>query len=200
MTTHDHPTPQHAQPGRRPRRQHAVLGVALAAALTGCTSAAAVPADVTVDAAAPVVSHGEIYVDAPLSTVWRLQTDVANWPTWRSDVDATQVTQPFTVDSTFRWQTSGLDITSRIFQVSPMARTAWGGPSMGIDAIHVWTYAPTGNGVMVRTQESWSGTQVEAQAATLQPALDRALQTWLGDLKKKAEDHAPTVSAPTPPG
>jgi hypothetical protein len=81
-----------------------------------------------------------------------------------------------------------------------MARTAWGGPSMGIDAIHVWSYSPTGNGVTVRTQESWSGTQVEAHATTLQPALDGALQTWLGDLKKEAEHRAPTVSTLTPPG
>jgi hypothetical protein len=62
------------------------------------------------------------------------------------------------------WSTEGLDgITSTVQQVAPKARLVWGGPAQGITAVHVWTFTATEDGVLVHTEESWTGEPVEAQ-------------------------------------
>lgn len=148
------------------------------------------PDDVGIDAAAPVVSRHEIPVRAPLRAVWQLHTDVAAWPAWHSQVDGTQPEGPFEVGAVFRWQTTGLDITSTVAQVAPLRRTVWGGPAHGITGVHVWTFTDTGAEVLVRTEESWDGEPVRAAVADLQHALDASLLTWLRDLRDTAEARA----------
>ena len=39
-----------------------------------------------IDRTAPVIVHHEIDINAPLDTVWRLQTDVNGWPAWQTDI------------------------------------------------------------------------------------------------------------------
>lgn len=68
-----------------------------------------------------------------------------------------------------------------------MRRIVWTGPAQGIDAVHVWEFIATSGGVRVRTEESWRGDVVRANAATLQPVLDGALQDWLTRLKTTSE-------------
>lgn len=94
---------------------------------------------------------------------------------------------PLTVGSVFRWQTAGLDMTSTVEEVDPPRRIVWGGPAQGIIAVHVWTFDERGDGVLVRTAESWEGDPVTAQPETLQPALDGSLRAWLENLKHEAE-------------
>jgi hypothetical protein len=64
----------------------------------------------------------------------------------------------------------------------------WGGSAQGIVAVHVWMLGPQQDGVLVRTEESWEGEPVNAQAEVLQPALDGSLRNWLENLKRAAED------------
>jgi hypothetical protein len=63
-----------------------------------------------IDADAPVITRDEILSYAPIDTIWRIQTDVAGWPSWQPDVDGAQVDGPLSVGAVFHWQTSGLDI------------------------------------------------------------------------------------------
>lgn len=46
----------------------------------------AIPAGI--DGNAPVIARHEIDINAPLDTVWRLQTDVNDWPAWHDAVVA----------------------------------------------------------------------------------------------------------------
>lgn len=154
--------------------------------------------DIEIDATAPVVSRTEIVIHAPLQAVWDLHTDVAGWPTWQSDIDDTQPRGPLAVGAVFGWQTAGLDITSTVAQFDSPRRVVWGGPAHGITGIHVWTFTPTADGVLVRTEESWDGEPVRAAVDALQAALDTSLQTWLRNLKRTAEAAA-TSSSPTTP-
>jgi uncharacterized protein YndB with AHSA1/START domain len=142
---------------------------------------------VDIDNDAPVISREELFIPAPLETVWKLHIDVDAWPGWRSDVDSAQLAGPFGAGSAFRWRTAGLDITSTITQVVPGSRTTWGGPAGGIDGVHVWEFTPRDGGVLVRTKESWSGDPVGADAPALQSALDESLRVWLRDLRAEAE-------------
>ncbi len=140
-----------------------------------------------INTAAPVVTRDEILVDAPIETIWSLQTDVAAWPSWQPDVDGAESEGALAVGSVFRWQTAGLDITSTVGQIDPPHRIVWGGSAQGITAVHFWSLEPKADGVLVRTEESWAGEPVEAQVETLQGALDGSLRAWLENLKRAAE-------------
>lgn len=152
-----------------------------------------------INTAAPVITRDEIFIHAPIETIWDIQTDVASWPSWQPDVDSAQADGPLTVGSVFHWQTAGLDITSTVEEVDPPHRIAWGGPAQGIVAVHVWTLDERDDNVLVSTAESWEGDPVSAQAGPLQAALDQSLRNWLENLKRTAGSSA--VSQPTrPPG
>ncbi|WP_055586242.1 SRPBCC family protein [Streptacidiphilus griseoplanus] len=145
--------------------------------------------DVHPDETAPVITRKEIVVNAPLQTVWKVQTDVENWPTWQPNVTSLVKETPGALrsGSVFRWATEGLDITSTVKTVEHDKCLAWGGPAQGINAIHVWTFTPVKGGVLVRTEESWTGAPVVANTAVLQAALDNSLQNWVNNLKHRSE-------------
>ncbi|MER6036061.1 SRPBCC family protein [Streptomyces sp. NPDC001835] len=145
--------------------------------------------DVQIDASAPVITRDDILIHAPLHTIWKIQTDVENWPTWQPNVDVVVKDTPGRLrpGSVFRWTTEGLNITSTVKQVDYGKRLAWGGPAQGITAIHVWTFTPTTDGVLVHTEESWTGDPVTANKDTLQTALDNSLHNWVNNLKHQAE-------------
>ena len=142
---------------------------------------------------APVITRDEILIEAPIETIWEIQTNVADWPSWQPDVDAAQTEGPLDVGSVFRWQTAGLDIASTVEEIDAPRRIGWGGPAQGIVAVHVWTLEPQDEGVLVRTEESWEGDPVTAQVETLQGALDASLRAWLENLKRTAEERSGTA-------
>jgi hypothetical protein len=145
--------------------------------------------DVTIDATAPVITRDDIVIRSSLRTVWRLQTDVDNWPSWQPGVSSAHIETPgrLRVGSEFRWLVEGLDVTSTVLQIEPERRIVWGGPGSGIAAVHVWTFTPRRDGVHVHTEESWSGAPVEADVPGAQAALDASLDAWLHNLKNAAE-------------
>ncbi|MGW3667027.1 SRPBCC family protein [Streptomyces sp. NPDC005141] len=147
---------------------------------------------VHVDEDAPVITRKNIVIHAPLETIWKVQTDVEKWPSWQPDVTSLVKDTPGRLrpGSVFRWKTQGLDITSTVKQVEHRRCLAWGGPAQGINAVHVWTFTPTKHGVLVHTEESWTGEPVVADTATLQTALDASLQNWLNNLKHDSENRS----------
>ena len=144
-----------------------------------------VPTDI--DKRAPVLAHHEIEIQAPLETIWRLQTDVNGWPDWHTDVTAARLDGPFQPGASFTWTSGGFTVTSTIYSVAERARTLWGGLASGVMGIHEWVYRETPNGVHVSTQESFSGDPVAADVAGMQSILDKSLTDWLNDLKAAAE-------------
>ncbi|GGR96830.1 MULTISPECIES: SRPBCC family protein [Streptomyces] len=173
----------------------ATTGTAAALTGEGLARTTATPrhtADVHIDESAPVITRDSVLIHAPLHTVWKVQTDVANWPSWQPDVDVVVKDTPGRLrpGSVFRWSTEGLDITSTVQQADYGKRLAWGGPAQGITAVHVWTFTQTRNGVLVHTEESWTGAPVLADQAALQSALDDSLRNWVNNLKHEAETQA----------
>lgn len=140
-----------------------------------------------IDQTAPVVSRNEIVIDAPLETVWKIQTGISAWTKWRPTVTAARFNGELKVGSAFKWEEGGLQITSTVQELVPLRRIVWTGPAQGIDAVHVWEFTTTEQGVRVRTEESWSGDTVRTNAAVLKPILDGALQDWLTRLKTTSE-------------
>ena len=144
----------------------------------------------TIDETAPVITRDSIVIHASLETVWRVHTDLLSWPEWQPGVGSMDLLTegPLRPGSSFRWYVEGLDIVSTVRQVEPQRRLVWAGPADGIDGVHVWEFAAEPGGVLVRTEESWSGEPVEADVAYAQQALDSSVSTWLRSLKRRAED------------
>ncbi|MET9767424.1 SRPBCC family protein [Streptomyces sp. NPDC006415] len=184
--------------------------------VAGALSAATAPAGATtrpaesltcrgegVDAGAKVRARTETVIDAPLSTVWKLQTDVERWPGWQIHVTSMDRLDhgPFRPGSAFRWTTpippnpatpaTSLDITSTVEQVKRGSCIRWTGPAVGeglhIDGVHVWTFTPVRGGVLVRTEETHTGEQVDANVPYATEILQQGLDAWLGELKTAAE-------------
>jgi hypothetical protein len=144
-----------------------------------------IPTDL--DRSAPVIAHHQIDIDAPLETVWRLQTDVNNWSSWQTEITQSHLDGPFAPGSSFTWTSYGFTVTSTIYEVAERARTLWGGEGQGIMGIHEWLYIPTPTGVRVTTNESFSGKPAEADKAGMQVILDKSLLDWFTHLKETAE-------------
>lgn len=156
------------------------------------------------DDAAQISYRAETLINAPLSTIWDLQTNVDGWPTWQQPVESmTRLDQgPLARDSRFRWTTpvpetpttpaTTLSITSTVQDIAPESCIRWSGPALGdglsIDnGVHVWNFNKVDGGVLVSTEESWTGAQVEADVPTATAALGAGLDAWLNDLKTTAE-------------
>ena len=140
-----------------------------------------------IDENAPVITRDEILIDAPLDTIWSLQTGISSWSEWQPDIDASTLEGPLEVGTVFRWQTYGLSIESTIQEIDAPRRIVWSGLAQGITAIHSWTMTPSEDRVLVHTEESWDGDPVRAEPEEMQQALDGSLRAWLQSLKHKAE-------------
>jgi len=140
-----------------------------------------------IDDRAPMVARKEILVDAPIDSVWALESDIDRWPQWQPGVSAARLDGPLTAGSIFRWKGQGLNITSTLQEVSPPTRISWTGKAPGIDAIHIWTFEPQGNSTRVVSEESWSGWLTRLlklfDARMLEKSMDQSLKV----LKSKAE-------------
>lgn len=146
----------------------------------------------------------ETLIKAPLRAIWELQTGVERWPAWQQPVTSIKRLDqgPLREGSRFQWTTPApatattpattLVITSSVQQVQPDNCIRWSGPALGdglgIDnGVHVWTFTEVDGGVLVRTEENWSGAQVEADVPTSTAFLGAGLEAWLKDLKAAAE-------------
>ncbi len=159
-----------------------------------------------VDAGAKVRARTETVIDAPLSAVWKLQTDVERWPSWQTHVTSMDRLDhgPFRPGSAFRWTTpvppnpatpaTSLDITSTVEQLRRGACIRWTGPAVGeglhIDGVHVWSFQKVRGGVLVRTEETHTGEQVDGDVPYATEILKQGLEAWLGELKTAAEDRS----------
>ncbi|MFG2991689.1 SRPBCC family protein [Streptomyces sp. NPDC048257] len=145
---------------------------------------------ITIDESAPVIVRLSTVIDAPLTTVWALHTDIAAWPAWNTDIDRAEADGPLRPGSSFSWRTHGLDITSTVQELVSGERIVWGGTVEGIAGVHVWTFEQSGERTTVRTEESWSGAPVDAAVDDLGKALHDSLEGWLSHLKNRAEQAA----------
>ncbi|HEY4460035.1 MAG TPA: SRPBCC family protein [Pseudonocardiaceae bacterium] len=171
--------------------------------------AQAAPASLTcqgqgIDQTAVLHHEAETFIKAPLGRVWQVQTDVTGWPRWQSAVSGMRKLDrgPLRPGSRFRWTSPApatastpattLVVTSTVRNVQRDRCIRWMGPAIGqglrIDrGTHVWNFVPVRGGVIVRTEESWTGQQIESDPATAIKYLAPGLDLWLADLKKAAE-------------
>jgi hypothetical protein len=90
----------------------------------------------------------------------------------------------------FRWKGGGLTIVSEIRDVIQPNRIVWTGRTMGIRAIHVWSFQVQPNGVLVHTEESFEGLLPRLFASSMTRMLATTLKKWLLSLKRECERRA----------
>ncbi|WP_035791730.1 SRPBCC family protein [Kitasatospora mediocidica] len=156
-----------------------------------------------VDPGAVVRYRTQTMIHAPLDTVWKLQTDVERWPSWQAAVNTAQRLDhgPLRTGSAFRWTTPvpatattpavTVVVTSTVEQIRRDSCIRWTGPATAggllINGVHVWNFTQVKGGVLVRTEETHAGAQVDADPTAATRILAAGLDAWLRDLKAAAE-------------
>jgi hypothetical protein len=143
---------------------------------------------------APLVAKRQIFIEAPPQIVWNIQTDINNWSRWQPGITASKLDSPLAVGSAFRWKSGGLNVTSTVQVIKPSQEIGWTGRSLGARAKHIWTLTPQNNGTLVTTEESMEGWSIQLLKLFSPKFLDNSLDTWLQNLKTKAEKEATKLS------
>jgi hypothetical protein len=136
---------------------------------------------------APASATHEITINAPLEVIWNLITEITRWSAWNPAVSKAKLNGSFAPGTTFDWKSNGFAIHSTLQEIAPMSRLVWTGKALGTSAIHVWTFEAVGDGLRVRTAESFDGWLVKLMRGSMTKTLDGALTAWLQRLKQTAE-------------
>lgn len=144
-------------------------------------------AEIDIDRNAPVWESAEIHISAPLEIVWAVLTDFANWPKWNKSVTRMRLNGPVAPRTEFQWKGGGANIVSTIQDVSPKTRILWTGRTFGIKAIHVWSFRPESDGVVVKTEESFAGVLQRILKSQMRRLLKKSLEEGLSDLRRECE-------------
>jgi uncharacterized protein YndB with AHSA1/START domain len=136
---------------------------------------------------APVVASAEVLILAPLDVVWSVQTNIDEWARWNPDVSKANLRGPLSVGTEFHWKMGGASIASVLKEVEPKRRIGWTGRTLGIHALHLFTFQQTDNGVRVRTEESMEGIPAKLLARLMRRMLRSGLEKNVRALKSESE-------------
>ncbi|WP_306192817.1 MULTISPECIES: SRPBCC family protein [unclassified Streptomyces] len=143
----------------------------------------------TIDKDAPVRGAVEVEIDAPLTRVWELLSNVEGWPLWNPGITSVQLDSGVAVDATFTWVSQRARMRSKFAVVEPLRELTWTGVSLGIKGIHrnILRKLPDGR-VLARTEESMASPLLRLIFS------ERKLRSTLSDqmarLKQAAEQTA----------
>ena len=166
-----------------------VIVIAVIALVVGLEVFSSYPNDAIVyNTNAPVKAIKTITIHADPEKVWGILSDVNKWESWESDIKNPVLHGDFTVGNSFTWKTKGLSIRSNIKVANKFTEIAWSGPSIGVFAIHTWTFTPIPGGyTKVDIRESMQGWLAELITKKMREGLDVSLDKWLLELKTEAE-------------
>jgi hypothetical protein len=119
--------------------------------------------------------------------VWKLQSGISQWKQWNSDIESMQIHGEVGVGTEFVWKSGGVTITSKIAEFVPEKRIAWHGKTFGITAYHIWEFTQTPSGVLVRTEETFTGVLSWLLPGTMRTQIAKALEHGVEVLKSEAE-------------
>ena len=145
---------------------------------------------IEVNRRAPAYGVAEEFISAPIESVWRILSDLENWPSWNKGVSKIRVNGPIVPGTSFVWTANGSKITSRLEEVEPPRRIAWSGRMPGIRATHVWELRAEGAGTRVRTEESFEGIVAGIFRGIMTKTLVKAINQGTASLKAVAESQA----------
>jgi uncharacterized protein YndB with AHSA1/START domain len=136
---------------------------------------------------APATADGELAIDADPQAVFAVISAIDQWPAWNPDVKSVSVEGPVQPGTVFRWKAGPSSLTSVLQVVDPPHEIAWTGTTMGIKAVHVFRFQPSGGGTLARSEESWEGLLPSLLKGYSRRTLDKGIRSVLEHLKSEAE-------------
>jgi len=140
--------------------------------------------NIDVDSSAGCFSKEEIIINSPVENVFKILSDINNWPAWQSDVTKDKLNGPIEPGVTFKWKAGGLKINSELHTVNPYSEIGWTGRIWWIKAVHNWSLSNDANGTKVIVEESLKG----FGSSIMQKSLIEGMRKNLLELKNKAEN------------
>lgn len=141
----------------------------------------------TINSKAAVVCSKTIGIQADAKTVWKVLTDIDQWPTWQTDIVKANLKNEFREGAVFVWKTGGVTIKSTIHTVVPERYFGWTGKTFGLFAIHNWTLEEHDGMTLVRVDESMEGFLAVLFKRSFNRNLEKGMQHWLNLLKEQCE-------------
>jgi len=143
---------------------------------------------VEINNSAVLKTSKEIEIHAPVTTVWKIHSDINTWEKWHPDISSALLKGSLETGSTFEWKSDGYKLKSTIMKADENNILGWKGAGFGASAIHVWEFSTLDNGnTLVRTKESMDGWLVKLFKGIMNKKLNNSLDTWLAALKAQAE-------------
>lgn len=137
---------------------------------------------------APVVCIKQTTINATAEDVWKVLSDITNWPAWNSDVSFAKLNGELAPTTTFDWKTGGVGIHSTLHTVNPAKELGWTGKSMTMFAIHNWTLTSENGNATVSVEESMEGFLARLFKKALSKSLEKGMESWLVQLKQQVEN------------
>jgi carbon monoxide dehydrogenase subunit G len=148
-----------------------------------------------IDRAAPAIAEGQIDIEAVPDVVWSVLSDLSAWPSWNPDVKSMAVDGPVEAGTTFRWKAGSASLTSTLRNVDPPREIGWTGTTMGIKAVHVFTFEPSDGGTRASSAESFRGLIPSVFRGYSRKILQRGIDSILTRLKAEAERRMDTTTS-----
>ncbi|HHP7240761.1 MAG TPA: SRPBCC family protein [Cyclobacteriaceae bacterium] len=127
----------------------------------------------------------EIIIYAPIDKVWKILTNVNEWPQWNKDISDTKPGQ-LKVGERFKWKINNITVNSEIALVEEPHTWSWKGEMLWHKAIHLWKLIKLDESqTAVMVEESMQGFMVTLFMSHYK--LHKVLIDWLERLKTKAE-------------
>lgn len=139
--------------------------------------------NIEVDPTTRCYSKEEIIINSSIEDVFKILSDIKNWPSWQSSVTKTEITGPVEAGVKFKWKSGGLNISSELHTVNTNSEIGWTGEIWWIRAVHNWYLSNENQKTKVIVEESLTG----PGSSWMQKSLAEGMKKNLSELKAKAE-------------
>jgi Polyketide cyclase / dehydrase and lipid transport len=85
----------------------------------------------SINESAPAIARATARIEAAPEIVFRILSDVANWPSWQHSVSSVEIEGPVSSGATFRWKTGCSRIVSTVELFDPPHAIGWRGRTSG---------------------------------------------------------------------
>jgi uncharacterized protein YndB with AHSA1/START domain len=144
---------------------------------------------------AALFSHNQLLINASCEKVWSHIVDAPKWPQWypnSKDVRLLNDAKVLGPATTWRWNTFGLPLESRVHEYVLYQRLGWYGYTPGAQPAfyHTWYLKPQGEDCLVVMEEAGIGKDAANMRKTDETGMHRGHDLWLATLKWVSESRS----------
>ncbi len=126
-----------------------------------------------------------IIINAPISKVWGILSDMEKWPEWNKDIKRISIEGNPESGKNFSWNFDGSKFNAQIQSITEPTTLTWTGKSTWAKSIHVWQLEDDENQTIATLSTSLQGTFTVL--VNKHQKVYNDLINWLEKLKEMAE-------------